>query len=195
MARQAHYIKTLTQKNIKVITTLYRCQYMREKDILNVISKHRLNSMIKEKIIEKVYSIRARSPKPLYTITKKGAVWGNKNIPEVRHSARYQSTTAVKHNLKLAEIHLAAMDKGAQWLTEKDLQNLFFQKIEQRADRNQILEHYYNHEISATDGAAVYPTGEIELIEVVTSFYTSSEIASKESFGEYMSADIQYTRA
>ena len=167
---------------------------MLQKDILNVISKHRLNSLIKEKIIEKVYSIRAYSPKPLYTITKKGAAWANKNISEIRHSVRYQSTTAVKHNLKLAEIHLAAMDKGVQWLTERDLQNLFFQKIEGRADRNQILQHYYSHEISATDGAVIYSTGEIELIVVVTSFYTTSEIASKESFSEYMSADIQYTK-
>lgn len=168
---------------------------MLKKDILNVISKRRLNSLIKEKIIEKVYSINARSQRSLYTITKKGAAWANKNIPEIRHSARYKATTAIKHNLKLAEIHLSAMDKGAQWITEKDLQNLFFHKIEERADRNQILQHYYNHEISATDGAVIYPTGEIELIEVVTSSYTSSEIASKESFGEYMSADIQYTRA
>jgi len=130
--------------------------------------------------------------KEVFTLTDKGRKWISRNIHETRHMSPYRSSTAVEHNIKLSEVYLQSMRDGqSRWLTERDLQQLFFDTIREWDDYQQLMDEYQEHKISAPDGAIVHDR-KICLVEIITSSYTFAQIAAKESYSSYMGMSIQY---
>ncbi|CAB1244189.1 protein of unknown function [Ruminococcaceae bacterium BL-6] len=197
MPRRKSYIKQLNARDQKILSAFYCCQHLSQQQITSIVTKNRLKSYIKQGIVVKQNYIPKHvgdSAHPVYALTKSGRQYIRCHISKMRNTAPYHSSSAPAHNIRLSEIYLSeTKNENAQWLTERDLQQLFLDTIQGREDERELLDALRTHTLSPPDGA-VLCNGEVTLIEIVSVNYSQEEISAKQTYSDYMSMPIEFYR-
>ena len=174
-----------------------------EKSASNLdISKSRLRNMEKDKLIEKK-TMPSRSNKNIksvqgYVLTSKG----KKFIEQKYQISRNSSGTVSEQNLKVCSI-ISKLDKNeiesvrSEWEVRSELEETI-DKMRTEGDMDRYdyyMDLWKEGRISAPDITYTsIQTGETISIEVVTSNYSSDDIAAKEMAFEIMEVQGQFER-
>ena len=191
--RKQHYINQLNAKDEKLLFVLKNSQHISQAQILLLISRSRADNFCKEGVIRKVHYIADGRQQTAYELTHKGKQFIKSNYPSWG-SKYYSSSTAVRHNIALANIVMQYADSKT-WRNENELREMMMERITDSIElRFQYIQQLERNEISVCDGAVVNrETGEIEqLIEITNDNYTSEIIQQKENFGAIFNSAVTF---
>lgn len=193
--RHKNYVQQINHKDIRLFHALRCCNHLSKEQATSLVSQNRINSFIKQGVILQVRSVRRGMVTTAYAVTPKGRDWAARNIPTLRDTNWYTSATAVEHNIRLAERYIKIQQEQPQSLilTENDLRSFLIRQLEEREDRNQLIEDLREGRLSVPD-LGYMRDGVIYCVEVVTENYTSANLAAKAAFSEVTGAPIEYLK-
>lgn len=191
--RKKTYIQQPSRKDTRLCDALRCCNHLSREQAISIVSRHRLDSYIKQGVVERLYHITKQGQKiEVYALTANGRKWIDRNITELRQHSYYCSPTAPMHNIKLAEEFLR--QDRTDWLTERDLRNILADAIAERDNAAELLDDMRNGLISVPDGAYRTTDGQIECVEIINNHYGTAEIAAKDAFAEVTGLSITYIK-
>lgn len=190
--RKKDYVVKLNYKDEKFSFVAKNCQHLSQNQILSIVSKNRLQSYIHQGIVKKLHYICNSKQSTAYELTHKGREWIRQNYPQFG-SDFYISTTAIRHNIRLAEQVLEHYSQdGYTWLNERNLRSILMERIEraEETERLAILSKLENNELSVPDGG-YYVDGQLVCIEVYNDNYTSEILAAKQECASVLGGSLK----
>ena len=189
--RKQNYIVQLNHKDEKFLTVLKSSQHISKETALSIVSSNRLRNYQQQGIIKKLHYIEKGRQKTAYELTPKGRSFYKQNYNGSNNF--YQSSTAVKHNVRLAD---EIVRHHNSWLNERDLREELMRLIEQLPPdrRFETLARLERGEISLPDGAYRGEQGELICVEIINSNYGTEQIVAKETAAEILGASLDFVR-
>lgn len=193
MSRKSSYILKLNHKDEELLRVLKNSQHMSQEQALLIVSRTRLDKFCKEGVLAKVHYIDKGRQATAYELTHKGRDFITKNLPHLVGGGFYQSRTATRHNIALANQVMA--HSQSRWVNERELREMMADRVVDAAEmRFHYLKYLEQHKISPADGGYINEKGELCLVEIINSNYGTEQIQAKESFAELMNCSIQFVK-
>lgn len=193
--RKTNYISRMSDKDERLLYIAKNSYHLSREQALSIVSKNRMDNYIKQGIFKKIYYILNQKQGVAYELTRKGRLFTLEHYPEFGKNF-YTSGTAIHHDIRLAQSIIEyEREHGHTWLNERDLREMMMERIEREPieRRFELMGKIERGEISVTDGG-YYVGEELVLVETINENYTSTLIAAKEEFSNYMSSSINYVR-
>ena len=189
--RKQQYIVQLNHKDEKFLTVLKSSQHISRETALGIVSPNRLRNYQQQGIIKKLHYIEKGVQKTAYELTPKGRTFYRQHYQG--SSNFYQSSTAVRHNVRLAD---EIVRHHNTWVNERDLRQELMEQIERLPPerRFELLSRLERGEISLPDGAYRGEQGELICVEIINSNYGTEQIVAKEAAAEILGASLDFVR-
>ena len=185
MGRKQHYLQLSETKDRGLCNLLTNCRHCRL-DHLKAVggSQNRVNSYLKEKLIEKIETQHG----PVYRLTDKGYKQLDKQIG--LENMRYHSQS-IEHDLKLSDYYIKVHNENSNviWKNEEDLKSIKRDELEQLREQGRFIEMERLENMSVTD--CLITVGEVSYCyDVVTDNYSNIDIQCKEEYSEHLEVEL-----
>lgn len=189
--RKQQYIVQLSHKDEKFLTVLKSSQHISKETALSIVSANRLRNYQSQGIIKKLHYIEKGRQQTAFELTSKGRTFVRQHYQGSNNF--YQSSTAVRHNIRLAE---QIANHHQTWLNERDLRQELMEQIERLPpeQRFELLAKLERGEISLPDGGYRNEHGELVCVEIINSNYGTEQIVAKEAAAELLGASLDFVR-
>jgi len=186
--RKQNYLHLSEKKDGNAMRMLVNCRHCTKEQLLQVISKNRLDNYLKEKIIQKIET----QNNTVYLLTDKGYKQFGAQLDMQYY--RYHSQ-AISHDIELSQQYLDLLKSGKQftWKNEEQL------KAERREEYHKLYEQGKYSEahrlmISSCPDAVVSHDGITYGFDVLTDNYSNQAIIEKAEYCELHNIDFQFSR-
>lgn len=172
MSRKEHYLQ-IKEQDRETYNLLLNCRHVTQEQLRTYSSTNRINSYLKEKLIEKVDIADLR----IYRLTNKGYREFEKVLG--RENCRYHSNS-ILHDIKLAEkyIQVHERNEAVRWRNEEDLKREKNQLLEQLREERDFERIERLEKVSVPDCS--YSSGDFDICyEVITDNYSNIDIQAK----------------
>ena len=189
--RKQQYIVQLNHKDEKFLTVLKCSQHISRETALSIVSQNRLRNYQSQGIIKKVHYIEKGRQHTAYELTPKGRTFYRQHYQGSNNF--YQSSTAVKHNVRLAD---EVARHHSSWVNERELRQELLDRIERMPaeQRFELMGKLERGEISLPDGAYRAENGELICVEIINSHYGTDQIEAKEAAAEILGTHLEFVR-
>ena len=171
--------------------------YVRKTQAIEMgMNKSRLNTYKAEGYIDRmyVYDKLTKMDEECFFLTDKG----RNLVTDMMGIDSFYRSNGVKHDARLAEEYQKlTLEQQRSWLTEKDLREVFQDRMQELRDQGHGLKAMELERkmksglISPGDGAYVGLDGQVMIIEIITGNYGKVEIQAKEDFAQAVGGKIQ----
>ena len=189
MSRKVHYLQ-IKEQDREAYNLLLNCRHVTQEQLRTYSSTNRINSYLKEKLIEKIDIADLR----VYRLTQKGYKEFEKTLG--RENCRYHSNS-ILHDIKLAERYIQVHERyeDARWKNEEDLKREKNQLLEQLREERDFERIERIEKVSVPDCSySSSLEGQDICYEVVTDNYSNIDIQAKIDYCREFNTSISFDR-
>ena len=187
MSRKSNYLIISETKDREVYNLLLNCRHSTLEQLKEFTSQNRINSYLKEKLIERVDS----QNNTVYRLTNKGykvfdRIIGSDNL-------RYHSQS-ISHDIALSQKYIDTLREfpNRLWLNEEDLKSYKRELINEYRE-NRDYERLEKLERSSVPDCVIH--SEISIcFDIITDNYSNADIIAKEEFAECIDLKCEFEK-
>lgn len=188
MARKSSYLQLSETKDRQGYNLLLNCRHVLSEHLREVgVSQNRINSYLKEKLIERV-DIQNNS---VYRLTDKGYKQFDKMLGA--ENMRYHSQSP-EHDIALAQRYIETLREYPQmrWQNEEDLKAMRRDMIAECRERGDFS-RMEKLEMSSVPDCVIHTNISI-CFDIVTDSYGNADLVSKEEFAECLELECKFEK-
>lgn len=181
-------ISKINFRDIQAFNGLRLCGYALRIDMESIVSRNRVDTMIRQGYIESKTDIKGRE---VLTYTDKGKSF-MKQLDSLQGRAFYSKQNAT-HDTALFQKYVAlSPSERMSCLSEGETRDRYQEALDSmRSQGEQAWEHART---SVPDLSYTRDTGEVACIEIATSNYTQDKIEAKFAFSQAIGAELELTK-
>jgi len=188
MGRKSSYLQLSESKDREAYNLLLNCYHVEMRHLKECgLSQNRVNSYLKEKLLEKIQT----QDKTVYKLSDKGYKTLERTLGA--EHCRYHSQ-GLEHNLRLADRYCEIVRDNPQviWKNEEDLKRERREIVSELRERGQFI---LAEKLSLSSVPDAVVSGEVNYaIDIVTDNYSSTTIELKEEYCECMSLECKFEK-